>query len=339
MLTSIEGIQREELPSGTYTIELCPPIKLYLHVEGTVSIGASFEDVTIDFGSVVDVNIGGRSLHRRPAGTVTTTTDPADMMAAISTFGSALKTTSPERSFPTLRGHPPTVELGEELHVPDGLKPPETGITVEVPPEYGSIFPVAPLAYYLGAELVPGNTPRIVTDEFEHPLDTSLGFEKEVERVLKQTFLFDCIARTEGLYPVNLYERREVESMVDLDFATLYDTPFAKRLEAYLSVPYNLIEEFVPDWQLTTHVSPTSDNVEMLPFLVNDLAIIRTPHAKEVSASSIQVPAVEQFVRGKTRSLSETATNPRSFIEPEPSDSLEEVWVATRRQSERARRR
>ncbi len=327
MLTSIEGIQHEELPSGTYTIELCPPIKLYLHVEGTVSISASFEDVTIDFDSVVDVIIGGRSLHRRPAGTVTTTTDPEDMMAAISTFGAALKTTSPERSFPTLRGHPPVVELGEELHVPDGLKPPETGITIEVSPEYGSIFPVAPLAYYLGAKLVPGNTPRIVTDEFEQSLDTPLGFEKEVERILKQTFLFDCITRTEGLYPVDLYERQEVESMVDLDFETLYDTPSAKRLEAYLSVPYSLVEEFVPDWQLTTHVSPMSDNVEMLPFLVNDLAVIRTPHAKEVSASSIQVPAVEQFVRGKTRSLSEPAANPRSFVEPEPSDSLEEVWV------------
>ena len=327
MLTSIEGIEDEELPKGTYNIELCGPIKLYVHMEGSMSISASFESVTFEFGSEMDIVIGGRSHHRRPAGTVTTTTDPTDMMAAISTFGSALKTTSPERSFPTLRGHPPTIELGDELHIPDDLQPPETGVIIEVPPEYESIFPVVPLAYYLGAKLVPGNAPRIVTDEFEHSLRTARGFENEVERVLKQTFLLDCVARTEGLYPVDLHERHEVESVVDLDFAALYDAPLAERLEAYLSIPYTTIEEFVPDWQLTTHVSPTSENVELLPFLVNDLAVIRTPRSREVSASAIQVPAVEQFVRGKTRSMSETPSGPRSFVEPEPSESLEQVWA------------
>ena len=326
MLTSIEGIEDEELPNGTYNIELCGPIKLYVHMEGSMRISASFESVTFEFGSEMDIVVGGRSHHRRPAGTVTTTTDPRDMMAAISTFGSALKTTSPERSFPTLRGHPPTIELGDELHIPDDLQSPETGITIEVPPEYESIFPVVPLAYYLGAKLVPGNAPRIVTDEFEHSLRTARGFENEVERVLKQTFLLDCVARTEGLYPVELHERHEVESVVSLDFAALYDAPLAERLEAYLSIPYTTIEEFVPDWQLTTHVSPTSENVELLPFLVNDLAVIRTPQSREVSASAIQVPAVEQFVRG-TRSVSETPSGPRSVVEPESSESLEQVWA------------
>lgn len=327
MLRSIEGIEHVELPAGTYSIELCTPIKLYVQVDGAFSITASFDEMTFDFGSKTDVVIGGRSFHRRPSGTVTTTTDPTDVMAAISTFGSALKTLSPERSFPTLRGHPPAIELGDELHVPDDLLPPETGITIEIPPEYESIFPATPLAYYFGAELVPGNTPRIVTDGFEHSLRTARGFENEIERVLKGTFLLDCITRTEGLYTVDLYEREEIESIVDLDFAALYDAPLAERVETYLSVPFAVIEEFVPDWQVTTHISPTSDNVEIVPFLVDDLALIRTPRGKEVPASMIQAPAVEQFVRGETRSTSETAARPRSLVEPETVDSLEQVWV------------
>ncbi|EFW90229.1 hypothetical protein ZOD2009_19268 [Haladaptatus paucihalophilus DX253] len=327
MVASVEGMANEALPSGNYTIELCTPIKLYLDVEESLDIGATFEDITFRFGSRTTVVVGGRSSHRRPSGTVTTTSDPTDMMAAISTFGSALKTTSPERSFPTLRGHPPVVELGDELRVPDALQPPETGVTIEVPPTYESIFPVASLAYYLGATVVPGNSPRIVTDDFEHPLGGARDFESEVERVLKQTFLLDCVTRTEGLYPIDLHERRTLESTVDLDFAALYDAPLDDRLETYLTIPYGMLEDLVPDWQLTTHVSSTATNVEMLPFLVDDLAAIRTPRATEVSASAIQVPAVEQFVRGNTRSTSETTSNPRTFVEPEQTDSLEQVWV------------
>jgi hypothetical protein len=327
MVLKVEGITYEELPKGTYSIELCAPIKLYVHVEEALSISATFDEMAFQFESKTDVIVGGRSFHRRPSGTVTTTTDPTDMMAAISTFGSALKTTSPERSFPTLRGHPPAIELGDELHIPDGLQPAETGVTIEVPPTHESVFAVASLAYYLGATVVPGNAPRIVAGDFEHPLGAARGFESEVERVLKQTFLLDCMTRTEGLYPVELYERRELESTVELDFAALYDASPAERLEQYLSIPYRVLEEFVPEWQLTTHVSPKADNVEMLPFLVDDLAVIRTARGKEVSAPTIQVPAVEQFVRGNSRSTSETAATPRSFVEPEQTDSLEQVWV------------
>ncbi|WP_423744803.1 hypothetical protein V5735_01805 (plasmid) [Haladaptatus sp. SPP-AMP-3] len=327
MVASVEGMANEELPSGNYTIELCTPIKLYLDVEESLDIDATFEDITFRFGSKTTVVVGGRSSHRHPSGTVTTTSDPTDMMATISSFGSALKTTSPERSFPTLRGHPPVVELGDELRVPDALQPPETGVTIEVPPAYESIFPVASLAYYLGATVVPGNAPRIVTADFEHPLGGARDFESEVERVLKQTFLLDCVTRTEGLYPIDLHERRTLESTVELDFAALYDASLAERLETYFTIPYGVLEESVPDWQLTTHVSSTATNVEMLPFLVDDLAVIRTPRVTEVSASAIQVPAVEQFVRGNTRSTSETTSNPRTFVEPEQTDSLEQVWV------------
>ncbi|WP_227354156.1 CHAT domain-containing protein [Haladaptatus salinisoli] len=329
MLASVEGIGYEELSEGTYNLELCTPIKLYVRVEGSLRVSGAFDSVAFDFDGETTVRVGARSSHRRPAETVTTTADPVDVMAAISTFGSALKTTSPERSFPTLRGHPPTIELGDRLEIPDELSPPDAGIRIEIPPRYESIFPVAPLAYYLGAELAPGRNPRIVTDDFEHPLRTARGFENEVERVLKQTFLLDCVTRTEGFYRIDLHERQRVEPLADLDFAALYDAPVAERLEAYLSVPYAVVEEFVPDWQLTTHVEPTSESVEMLPFLVDDLAVVRTPRATEVSSSVLQTPAVDEFVRGgdSTRSAVEAPASVNSLVEPEATDSLEQMWV------------
>lgn len=145
-----------------------------------------------------EVVFGARSHHTRPAVIITTTTDSEDLMRTVTAFDSALKTTSPERAYPTLRGNPPTVELGEELDIPGGLAPPATGITIELPPACKYVYPVAALAYYLGAEVTPSNEPLIRTDEgFTLPLGPN-EFERRVERTLKQVFFLDYLTRTEG---------------------------------------------------------------------------------------------------------------------------------------------
>ncbi|MFC7046461.1 hypothetical protein ACFQH6_14545 [Halobacteriaceae archaeon GCM10025711] len=330
MLAEAEHFAHEEFPDGTYCLELCAPIKLYVRVSAPLTVSADAERTAIEFGEETEVAIGARSHHEHPAGTITTTDDPVDMMAAVSALGSALKTTTVERSYPTLRGHPPTIELGDELDIPEGLAPPDTGVRIELPPDYGHVFVAAPLAYYLGATLVPGPEARIVTDAgFEYALESPLGFEREVERVLKQTFFLDCVTRTEGYYQVDLHERRAIEREVDLDFADLYDRSLAEQLEAYLSVPYDVIADHVPDWKLSTHVRPTADSVEMLPFVVNDLAVVHTPRSHEVAGSELQSAAVEEFMRDGafTRSASSSAPDVGSFVQPDTTDSLEQVWI------------
>jgi hypothetical protein len=260
--------------------------------------------MTLEFDSNARVLIGSRSHHEHPAATITATEDPLDLMTAISYLGSALKTTTCERSYPTLRGHPPTIGVGEELAIPPELERPETGVQIEVPADYPSIFAVGPLAYYLGAEVVPGSVPQVVTENgFEYVLDGPEGFEAEVERVLKQAFFLDCVTRTEGLYRVDLHERRAVASVLDLDFAELYGRPLAEQLEAYLDVPFALVEDHLPQWKLTTYVAPELENVETLPFVVNDLAVVRTPGgagnaaSESGSGSGPQAMAVEEFMR------------------------------------------
>ncbi|WP_135805495.1 caspase family protein [Halorussus marinus] len=316
------------LPDGEYGIELCAPMKLYLGVEGPVEVLATPERIRFEFAPGTEVRIGARSHHERPPGTVTTTDDPEDVLAAVSTLGTALKTTSPERSFPTLRGHPPLVERGDDLRVPDDLDVPDTGVRIELPPERRYAYVAAPLALYLGADLVAANAPRIVTDEgFEHSLDGRRGFEGEVKRVLKQTFLLDCVTRTEGYYPVDLHERQGVEPLVDLDFADLYDRSLAERLQAHLSVPYEVVEEFVPTWKLTAHVEPTPEHVAALPFLADDLAVVRTPRTREVTAQSSSLP-VGEFARDGdfTRSTADSSGK-LPVVEPEPTDSIEQAWL------------
>jgi hypothetical protein len=330
MIAQAETGADVQLPRGQYVIDLNPPIKIYLSVDSTLEITADANGMTLSFGERTDVCVGARSFHESPTGTITTTDDPEAMMAAVSALGSALKTTSPERSFPTLRGHPPLLELGNKLQVPDRLERPDTGVRLELPSTYRHIYVATPLAFYLGAEVVPGEQPRVVTEDgFEHELDTVRGFEAEVERVLKQVFFLDCVTRIEGYYSVDLHERNRIESLVDLDFADLYDRSIPEQLERYFEVPYPVLEDHVPTWGLTMDVRPKPDHVEMLPFAANDLAVVRTPQPVSTSHSPQQAAAIHEFKRSGdfTRTTSGASPDLRSYVQPTSADALEQAWV------------
>ncbi|PSP87740.1 hypothetical protein BRC90_09870 [Halobacteriales archaeon QS_4_69_34] len=346
ILTEIEHFAYEEFPTGVHTVELSAPIKLYVRVEGTLTVAANAERMRLHFGDGSDVSVGARSHHERPATTVTTTGEPRDVMRAVSTFASALKTTSPERSYPTLRGHPPALAPGDALRIPEGLEPPATGVEIALPPDLGAVYAAAPLAYYLGATLVPGERPAIRTDRgFEHPLDSDRGFESELKRVLEGTFLLDCLVRTEGLTPVDLHERRALEPELDLDLAALYDRSLAARLETYLDVPFDLLEPHVPDWKRTAYVEPVSASLETLPYLVDDLALIRARRPAEIATTpdemGLPTPPPSLFGASAhevgegghtddgdaTRSIADGAGESSRYVRPEPTDSLEATWV------------
>ncbi len=310
----------EQLPPDTYTVELHAPVKLYLRVDGALSVRGSVDSVSFSFDPA-EVLVGARSYHQHPAGTITTSDDPEDVLTALSALSSALKTTTCERSYPTLRGHPPTVEVGETLHVPEELERPETGVRLELPATLRSAYVTAPLAYYLGAEMRPAEEPKLVADGFERSISAT-NFETEIERLLKRIFFLDCLTRTEGYYQVNLYEREQAD--LSLDFADLYDRPIAEQLPAYLSIPFQELEPHIPRWPLTAHVAPTPENVAVLPFVVNDLGIVRTPRATSASAEEVRTSALQSFLRS-ARGTSETSPN---FVRVESDDSLERAWFA-----------
>lgn len=262
------------MPDGTYHVGINPaPTKLYFAFESGFSVSTTDRTTRIDLDAPGTVALGFRSLHQTPAGTITTPTDPESLMDAVSLLGSALQTTSPERSFPTLRGHPPLIERGEEFSVPERVEPVDSGIRIVVPPEYRYLYPVVSLAYYFAAEVVPGDEPRIEGDGWTYPLEP--GFEARTAEVLRQSFHMDCLTRTEGFYPVDLHERETTD--LDLDWERLYDLPLAERLGEYLDVPFEAVEPELPQWTLTTDVRPDPENVEMLPFVAGELSIVRSP--------------------------------------------------------------
>lgn len=297
----IEGIGptgKTFLEAGQYTIDLTNPFKIYIDVESSIQLYFDPERTHIGFDESTTAVIGARSYHTRPAGTITTTDDPTDLMQAVTMFGSALKTTTAERSYPTLRGHPPTLELGERLSIPETIEPPETGVRITVPPALEPIFVVTPLAAYLGAALVEGEKPKITTETgFSYSLEEPKAFERMVERVLKQVFFLDCVVRTEGTTPVSLHARSVIEPELAWDPATVYEQSPARRLQTYLETPYKILEPELPRWRLEAELQPTAASIEFLPFIAKSLAIVTTESDQTSGPTAQYRHAINTFTR------------------------------------------
>ena len=315
------------------------PMKLYLRFDGPATVVSDERETRLRFEGGRDVVVGARSAHRRPVGSVTVPRTPAGLARGVSLFGSALKTTSAERSFPTLRGHPPLVEYGREFDA-GGFERPGTGIRIEVPADYESVFTVASLAYYLGARVdVGADRPRLVVDGEAHSLGGDL--REAAADTLRRCFLLDCITRTEGLYPVSLHERERVADRTAIDPERWYDSTLAERTAAYLSVPKDALAGLL-EWHLTADVEPVPQNAEILPFVANDLAFVRSPAPTAGAGAGPEAGVAEpdelsDFFRGTvgrsrdirrgTRATQNADAVGESVVSPVETDTYGHIWV------------
>ncbi|MCD2198911.1 hypothetical protein LPA44_03225 [Halobacterium sp. KA-4] len=318
-----------QLSRGTYEVDFSPPAaKLYVRVEGTEPAAEFVDDhVYLDFGDPSRVVVGVRSHHERPVGTVTTTDDPRDLMAAVSTFGSALKTYSPDRSWPTLRGHPPAIRRGDELDVPEEVAPPDTGVRVEVPPEYGAIYTVAPLAYYLGATVESGNRPRVVADGQSVDLDVD-DLAESVRTFLKHVFTLDCVVRVAGVYPFRTTAVDELEERVELDYEALFELPLAERTAEYFDIPRSATEGIL-GWHYTADVAANPAYAPALPYVVDRLALVRSPPQQSGQFDLTPSPNALQEGDGVlARSATDTTLTQLSGVVPSDTETPGRSWVA-----------
>ena len=293
------------LPPGEYVVDVDTEIKTYLRLTGRATI-----ERTEDFSSVVvsvperrRTVLGFRSRHELPADTITVPQTPEGLATAITHFSAAFKTTSPDRSYPTLRGHPPVLEFGDDLEIPDRVcaETPETGIELHVPPEWPALVVTAPLAYYLGATVRTGeravsllSAPEL---DREWELSAMPDLECDVEALLRKVFFLDCLVRNAGPYGTNLAEYSLLD-VLEVDAATLYGASPAERLAAYLEVPDAAVDHQLPAWHLSTYLEPTAENVETLPFLLDRLSLIFSPRTTELEGRELVERSLEDFYRG-----------------------------------------
>jgi len=335
-VAGIQSHERRTFGAGRYVLDLNGPMKVYCRIEGPMEVRTGANYLELAFDGPTRTVLGMRSYHEQPAGTITVPDDPRDVMTAVTHLSSALKTTSCERSYPTLRGHPPLFERGDALDIPDGMEPPETGVRLVVPPTYRHVYAVSSLAFYLGADVVPGDVPRIQTSSgFERELASERWFEDEVARTLKQVFFLDCVVRTEGLYEIDLHERSRVEPYLPFDVASMYGRPPAEQVAAYLQIPYEVIAEYVPKWCLTAHVPSDPTGIRSLPFVAYDLGVVREPRGTRLSRPRVQSASYTRAVTAESDAPQSTpllrsggeAEESVLLVEPETTDeSIEHAW-------------
>ncbi|WP_254766688.1 hypothetical protein [Salinilacihabitans rarus] len=320
------------LPDGEYLFDVTGSIKTYFRVDSSIRVLSDDERTSLLLGDETEVELGIRSFHDRPASEITVPDDPYAMLEAVSYFGDSLQTLSPERSFPSLRGHPPRVNLGDELAIPDGLSKPDSGITLQLPPSPRYLYPATPLAYYLGAEVVPGSRPKLVSAGAERSFDDGEGeaFDRGVAETLQQVFFLDCVTRTEGYYQIHLHERDQLRWLFERrgeadelpDFAALYEAPIDERVARYLEVPFGCIKPLLPTWRLTADVQPDPEYVESLPYLAADLAIVRCPDPTPLGTIPETPDAIEDFFRSGA-----VERESISFVDVPGTDSIEQAFV------------
>ena len=291
--------------SARHQIDIPAPVKLYVVADTDGRLVAGDDVTTLEFETTATVELGVRSLHSKPAGTITCRRTPESLMAAISAFSSSLKMTSCERSYPSHRGHPPTLEFGDELEIPDEIEPPETGITIEVPPYLEYIYPVAPLAYYLGADLVPGPEPVLDYQHGQYLLSRPPGYQETVIETLRGIHFLDCMVRTEGLFELELAVEEEFYDLIDVTFdtATLYDQPLTEQVATYVDVLTSTPEfdRILPSWSVCVDVTPEFEHARAFPYLLDELPLIRTKtHDATFESDPTFEDPVDDFLRSDT---------------------------------------
>lgn len=284
---------------GTYYLDIDSDVKTYVRlpdVEPTLTYEGKVcvSPLSIDLGTETTVTVGARSLHSRPGSTITVPDDPAAMMEAFSYLGSAIKEFSPERSWPTLRGHPPRIERGDELEIPDALQKPDTGITVTVPETYADVYRVAPLAFYFGATIEPGDDPAMhLSNGYTERLETpTASLEESVERLLSTCLVLDALARQDGYVPLTTREYADVGPHLSFYPETIVDEPLVEQLLEYLESPSEPVLAAAPTPPFTAVLRPDPADVTFIPHLLDSLSTIQvaaeppTPTAGRSSVSS-----------------------------------------------------
>ncbi|RNJ26331.1 hypothetical protein [Halosegnis longus] len=253
-----ETISRQD---GTWLLELAGPIKSYAKIHGPFRVTTTPDDVTIEWETSSEIVLAVRSLRRHPTDTITTTREPADIATAISQLSAGLETLSPERSFQTLRNHPPDIEIGDELRIPDSVTRHDSSITLSLPFQYEYLYAAAPVTFYLNATLTEGE-PAIHIDSYGTWNLPRESFAEQCVELLKQCVFLDCLTRSDGLYPTTLEAETELKEKLNFDWTELYDVSLAERTAQYLNVEYDTISDLVPEWPARGYVPPTNNKNE-----------------------------------------------------------------------------
>lgn len=271
------------LPDGEYycRLEACVLARLKFNSEATVR-HSQYGGLRISFPHPTPVTFGFATTVDYPRHELTVRPTLDGIATALSHLSASIETTTPDRAHRNYRGYPPLVSLGSDTVVPEPVRAAtaDTGIELRVPARLDALFPVASLAYYLGARVVPsdGVTGELIADAegVHHQFDRSKSFDRVCCDLLARTFFLDLmVSWLDDQYPTVTEYERLVASGVDIDHCT--DASIAARLATYLTLDDDLIERVLPPWPYRVVVEPTPEHAPVFSHLVHDLAAVDLP--------------------------------------------------------------
>ncbi|UIO98634.1 hypothetical protein Hbl1158_08695 [Halobaculum sp. CBA1158] len=302
------------LPAATYVVRLNGNPLVYVAFEGACELTLrGYESARLSFPEPASVAVGFTSSVQSDAATVTVERSPEGVAAALSALSAGNRTTTADRSFPSMRGHPPLIEFGEERRFPDEVaERPESNVEVVVPPSLDRLLPVAPLATYLDATVrVEADTdPRVTAPGVSRSLPTDDGFAAAVASLTERTFYLDCVVRTAGPYSGPL-DTEWVLDELGLDASALYGAPIGDRLAAYLDADFDAVADAFPEWHHTLYVEPSYEHVRTLPYVVNGLPHVFEPRSTPLDDERWLSRSLSDVYRGATEAASVDLVDPR----------------------------
>lgn len=315
---------------GHHQIQVTLPIRVYVGIDGPCRLARRSHDgaVVIEFECPSLVTLGFRSPVQRPRETITVQPTLAGLRTAVSHLSAAIETDTPDKSYPSMRTHPPRIRYGDAVDIPPTVARQSGGaaLTVHVEPALGSLLVVAPLVYYLQAEvrLSKDGPPRVTSPAFGSPIHLAgPTLEQGVARLLRRTFYLDCLVRNAGPYQVDLREF-ELAAERELDLSGLYALDGADRLAAYRDIDFDRLSGALPDWHLSVVMEPTVEHARTLPHLLHRLGLVQRPRPVVVGKPTVLSESVRDSFN--TRALSENRAF--EFVTNEPRLGTRLGWLA-----------
>ncbi|WP_122087908.1 hypothetical protein [Halalkalicoccus subterraneus] len=298
------GTERTELPPDTYLLDVSTPIETAVRFDGPATVRTPGRSLELCFGDRQSVTLGFRSPIREPESTIEVPPTPAGLARAISHLHAGFETTGPEKSLPALRGHPSRIAYGDRVTIPEGIVDgtAETGIELHVPDDLASVLIVAPLAYYLQAEVTvePVDVPTIVAPGVTHRLEGDLP--SAVASVLRRAFYLDCCCRKMGPSLAGLPD----PNALGIDSDRLSDP--VRRLAAYLDLDAESLE--LPEWHLATYLPATPDGGRALPYALDRMSLVQPPETRALDKEELLQRSLTDFYRRDAPAVSVDVTTP-----------------------------
>lgn len=304
------------LAAGGHWLRADLPVETAVSFAGPAAVRRETDETVLEFECPASVTLGFRESPVRPE-TITVPRTTAGVASAVSHLSAGLATTGPERSHPAYREHPPLVAFGErDIPEPVRERVPDTGIEFHVPDDVAHLLVAAPLAYYLGARVVPvDGSPTLFAPGVEEAFSTLPAFAGEVAATLRRSFHLDCLVR-DG--PTSL-DAGLLDSL-GYDLAYLRAAPPAERLRATLAAPVLAIDDHLPAWPLSAYVDPGFAEARSLPYLLDRMAMVYPAEANDLGARDLLEQTLDDFFRGEVA----TATK----VEPELGVGRFHAWLA-----------